>query len=78
MIVPEASFLIFLDCRGLGFSSTEELTEFFIKRAGLFLNDGAAFGTGGDYFMRLNIGCPRQLLTQVMERLKSAVEKLNV
>lgn len=78
MIVPEASFLIFLDCRGLGLSSTEELNEFFIKRAGLFLNDGAMFGTGGDYFMRLNIGCPRQLLTQVMERLKSAVEKLNV
>lgn len=78
MIIPEASFLIFLDCRGLGFSSTEELNQFFIKRAGLFLNEGAMFGSGGEYFMRLNIGCPRQILTEAMERLKNAVDNLNL
>lgn len=37
MIVPEASFLIFLDCRGLGLSSTEELNEFLLSRPGFSL-----------------------------------------
>lgn len=76
MIEPEASFLIFLDCRGLGFECEEKLVEFFVEKAHLLLNNGSMFGTGGEGFMRLNVGVPRVVLTDAMERLRRAVEAL--
>lgn len=76
MIRPQASYLIFLDCRELGLSQ-EELVNFFVDGARLALNDGASFGEGGERFMRLNIACPRTVLTEAMERLKSAYEALS-
>lgn len=71
---PEASFLIFLDCTGLGWSD-EELPKFFVQNAKLGLNDGRMFGPGGDQHMRMNIGCPRSIVAQAMEQLKKAIKK---
>ena len=42
-IRPEASFLVWLDCRALNLSH-EELVDLFVNEAGLALNDGAMFG----------------------------------
>lgn len=70
---PEASFLVWLDCRELGMEP-QELHRFFIREAGLALNPGFSFGPGGEGFMRLNIGCPRAVLQEAMQRLKSAIE----
>jgi cystathionine beta-lyase len=70
---PEASFLIWLDCRELGMSP-KALKNFFIFEARLALNPGPAFGPGGDGFMRLNIGCAREILREAMIRLKTAVD----
>lgn len=70
---PQASFLVWLDCRGLRLPQ-EELVALFIKKAGLALNDGSMFGPGGEGFMRLNVGCPRSLLERAMESLKKAVK----
>ena len=75
MIEPEASFLIFLDFRGLGFSSPEELHTFLIQKAGLLLNEGSSFGAGGAFFMRLNVGVPRAVLEEAMKRLKKALQE---
>lgn len=72
---PQASFLIWLDCRGLGLSH-EELIDLFVKKARLALNDGEMFGPGGEGFMRLNIASPRAVIVQAMEQLKEAVGKL--
>ena len=69
---PQASFLVWLDCRALGLSH-KRLIELFVQRAGLALNDGAMFGSGGMGFMRMNVGCPRATLLQALERLKSAI-----
>jgi len=68
---PEATFLMWLDCRRLGMSD-RELESFFIKRARLGLNTGVSFGRGGSGFMRLNFACPRAKLKEAMERLKEA------
>lgn len=57
MIRPQASYLIYLDCRGLGLTQ-EELVRLFVDKAHLALNDGTMFGEPGKGFMRLNIGCP--------------------
>lgn len=72
--IPQASFLIWLDCRGLGLAQNE-LVDLFVKKAGLALNDGTSFGPGGEGHMRLNIGCPRSVLEKAMEALKKAVNK---
>ena len=68
---PEASFLIWLDCRSLGLSH-DALVDLFVNRARLALNDGAMFGPGGEGFMRLNVGTPRAVLRQALNQLKAA------
>lgn len=70
---PQASFLVWLDCRGLGLSH-ERLVDLFVEKARLALNDGAMFGPGGEGFMRLNVGTPRAVLTRALESLRKAVE----
>lgn len=69
---PQASFLVWLDCRDLGLDQ-DELTELFVNRARLALNDGAIFGHGGHGFMRLNVGCPRSVLAEAFEKLRTIV-----
>ena len=71
---PQASFLIWLDCRDLKLSQPE-LVSLFEEKAGLLLNDGSMFGPGGEGFMRLNIGCPRSVLKTALEALKKAIGK---
>lgn len=71
---PQASFLVWLDCRGLNLSH-EDLMDLFVNRARLALNDGAMFGDGGKGFMRLNVGCPRKLLSYAFEKLSTAYER---
>ncbi len=72
---PQASFIIWLDCRGLGLSH-EALIDLFVNRARLALNEGGMFGAEGRGFMRLNIGSPRAMLQQAMERLCTAVKEV--
>ena len=70
---PQASFLVWLDCRALGLNH-EALVDLFVNRAHLALNDGEMFGPGGQGFMRMNVGAPRSVLHQALEQLKAAVQ----
>lgn len=72
MIRPQASYLVFLDCRELGLNQ-EALTRLFAEKAHLALNDGTMFGKPGEGFMRLNVGCPRSVLEQALRQLRDAV-----
>jgi len=74
-IRPQASYLVFLDCRELGFSSQEELDAFFVDRAKLALNSGTLFGVEGKGFMRMNIATPRAVLEQAMNQWECAYIK---
>lgn len=69
---PQTSFLVWLNCRDLKMNH-EELLDLFVDKAHLALNDGEMFGPGGEGFMRLNVGCPRQLLTQALSQLEQAI-----
>ncbi len=73
MIRPQASFLIFLDCRKLGLSQPE-LEKLFIEKAGLALNTGTMFGPEGEGFMRMNIATSRTTIKEALERIKKAIE----
>ena len=71
VIRPQASYLVWLDCREMGLSQ-EALNDFFVDKAHLALNDGVAFGKEGEGFMRLNIASPRSVLEQAMHQLAEA------
>ena len=70
-IRPEASFLVWLDCRALGLSQ-EELLDTFRTRAKVIPSNGASYGVGGEGFIRLNIGCPASVLEDALERIRKA------
>lgn len=72
---PQASFLVWLDCRALGLSH-DALVDLFVNRARLALNDGAMFGKEGSGFMRINVGSPRSVIKEALERLEKAVKEL--
>lgn len=69
---PEASFLVWLDCRGLHLNH-EQLVDLFVNKAHLALNDGEMFGKGGEGFMRMNVGTPRNILKKALDQLRMAV-----
>lgn len=69
---PEASFLVWLDCRALGLSH-DALVDLFVKRAHLALNDGEMFGPGGEGFMRMNVGTPQSVLRTALDSLAKAI-----
>ena len=75
MIRPQASFLVWLDCRQLGLSQ-KELVSLFVDKAGLALNDGEMFGKEGVGYMRLNVGTNRANILKSLEKLKNAVDSL--
>lgn len=68
---PEATYLIWLDFTEYGMDD-EELSKFIADKAKVGLNNGGRFGTGGNGWMRINIGCPRNILQEGLERLGKA------
>ncbi len=68
---PEATYLIWLDFTDYGMKN-DDLMKFTIENANVALNDGGRFGTGGDGWLRINIGCPKSTLVAALERLEKA------
>ena len=70
-LVPQASYLVFLDFRALGLSQ-KELVSFCTNKAHLALADGSVFGEEGKGFMRINLASPRSIIEKALEQLKEA------
>lgn len=75
VVRPQASYLVWLDCREMGMTQ-EDLNRFFVEKARLALNDGAMFGKEGEGFMRFNAGCPRSVIERAMKQLVEAYQQL--
>lgn len=71
-VIPEATYMVWLDCRGLGLNN-KELKKFMVYDAGLGLSDGTLFGNEGNGFQRINIGCRLSLLKEALDQLNNAV-----
>ncbi len=67
----EATYLVWLDFTAYGMND-DELSKFVIEKAKVGLNNGGKFGQGGDGWLRINIGCPRNILQEALERLEKA------
>lgn len=75
MLKPEGTYLLWLDMRGLGMKQ-KDLDEFLLNKVKVKLISGSIFGDTGEGFQRMNIGCPRSIVKEVLERLEEAVNSL--
>ena len=71
MTKPEATYLAWLDCRGIDLPSAP--AKFFLERAKVGVNEGEEFGAQGKGFVRLNFGCSRATLREALERILRAI-----
>jgi cystathionine beta-lyase len=71
-VQPEATYMIWLDCRRFGMSG-KDLQNFFVHTAGVGMNEGSTFGPGGEGFMRMNLGTTHQTVMKAMEQIERAV-----
>jgi len=75
VIIPEATYLIWIDCRETGLRG-KDLLKFFVDTAGVALNEGSMFGPGGDGFVRMNVGCTRKTVEEALARIEKAFNSL--
>lgn len=71
----EATYMIWLDCRKLAMTG-KELQEFFVKKAGVGMNEGSTFGPGGEGFMRMNVASSHRIVKKAMEQIEKAVSTI--
>ncbi len=75
LIEPDGTYLMWLDCRGLGLSDPE-LKTFFKEKSRVWLHSGTIFGAGGSGFTRMNIACPKSVLETALSRIGQELNKL--
>jgi cysteine-S-conjugate beta-lyase len=74
-VMPEATYMIWLDCRKFGMTG-KELQDFFVNKAGVGMNEGSTFGPGGEGFMRMNVATAQKTVLKAMEQIEKAVSTL--
>ena len=72
---PEASYLLWIDCRGLG-RDIAGLKDLMYKQAGVAFNEGSVYGDEGSGYLRINVACPRSILSEALERFCRAAAAL--
>ena len=72
LIAPEATYLLWLDCRALQLTDSA-LKTIFIEEAHLGLSPGTLFGEGGSGFMRMNIAAPKHMISVALNNIKTAL-----
>lgn len=75
LVKPEATYLAWLDVSRLPYTS-KQLQEALIHYGKVAIMPGNTYGTAGENFIRMNVGCPREKLIDGLQRLKLAVNQL--
>ncbi|MDQ0216503.1 cystathionine beta-lyase [Oikeobacillus pervagus] len=73
MFDPQGGYLIWINCRELGYSD-QELNERLLQKGKLALEPGTKYGKGGEGFVRMNVACPRSTVEEGMKRFKLALQ----
>ena len=68
----EGTYLAWVDFSALALHP-DERTDLLMNEAKVWLNEGQTFGPEGADFERINIACPRSILADALERIKTAV-----
>ena len=77
VIKPEGTYLVWIDFRSLGLDK-DELEDLMMNKARIYFDEGYIFGPEGEGFERINIACPRSILTEALDRVKEAVGSVNI
>lgn len=72
LIEPEGTYLLWLDCAGLGKTETE-LADWLDHRAKVWLSAGSEFGSASGLYRRMNIACPAAVVQEAMDRLTDSL-----
>ena len=75
LIEPQGTYFAWLDCSGLGMNK-DELNDFIVNKAKLWLDGGHIFGESSELFQRIVLACPRATVEKAMANLKAAVDQL--
>ena len=75
VVRPEGTFLVWLDCRRLQLGKWE-LRQLMQEEARVYLDEGFIFGPEGEGFERINIGCPRVVLVEALDRIRRAIGRV--
>ncbi|GAA1879859.1 aminotransferase class I/II-fold pyridoxal phosphate-dependent enzyme [Streptantibioticus ferralitis] len=67
----QATYLAWLDCRGLGLG--DDPADVFLQRGRVALSSGVDFGTGGAGFARMNLATSPELITEAVRRMAAAI-----
>ncbi len=70
----EGTYLAWIDCSATG-QTSGEIARTLLEKEKLWINPGSMYGPEGDNFIRLNIACPRTLLTEGLEKIKHCFSK---
>lgn len=70
MIRPEGTFLCWLDLSQLKLGD-EEIFKRVTLDAAVICVPGPWFGPGGEEHLRLNVGCPRSMLEEALDRIRT-------
>ena len=74
IIAQNATYLMWIDCSSIS-DDAESLCDFIREKTGLYLNCGTKYRGNGKYFIRLNIACPKSILLDGLNRLKTGLEE---
>ena len=73
VIPSEATYLLWIDCSKVS-DNTDELCEFIRAETGLYITEGAEYGSNGRKFVRVNIACPRERMLDGLNRLYNGID----
>lgn len=73
VVMLEGTYLVWVDCRGVGLSS-REIADILLEKEKVRVNPGSLYGEAGEGFIRLNIACPREKLIEGLNRLKRGLK----
>lgn len=71
MIKPQGTFLAWIDCSLLDLRPDPQ--AFFVEHGKVGFSAGSEFGEAYGDYIRLNFGCPRELLDEGLNRIQSAL-----
>lgn len=77
MTSPEATYLVWLDCRAYA-ASSQDIYHKLLEKSKVRVNPGHIYGEGGQGFIRLNVACPRSILEEGLERLVKGFQGLDL
>lgn len=73
LVLPlEATYLMWIDCSAMSMLS-EQLAKQILEEGCLWINEGTIYGEAGEGFLRLNIACPREVLQDGLNRMKTGL-----